>query len=204
MNLLHYDDWKDTDAVKTLIYFLDTVVTDFLTKLEADRDSKQLDKQRIFLFMEKAYHFAKQHRALGLGALGWHSYLQSRMIAFESKQAAQLNYQMFKDIQDKSYQASAELAMMFGEPEMLIGNGRRNTTLNAIAPTTSSAFILGQVSQSIEPIWSNCYVKDIAKELKVWGATIAFDKHGHSDTIQFDKEEDLTWFLLKWDKRTGD
>jgi len=163
MNLLHYDDWKDTDAVKTLIYFLDTVVTDFLTKLEADRDSKQLDKQRIFLFMEKAYHFAKQHRALGLGALGWHSYLQSRMIAFESKQAAQLNYQMFKDIQDKSYQASAELAMMFGEPEMLIGKGRRNTTLNAIAPTTSSAFILGQVSQSIEPIWSNCYVKDIAK-----------------------------------------
>jgi ribonucleoside-diphosphate reductase alpha chain len=163
MNLLHYDQWKETDAVETLIYFLDTVVTDFLTKLEAYRDSNQLDKQKIFLFMEKAYHFAKQHRALGLGVLGWHSYLQSQMIAFESKQAAQLNHAIFQQIQAKSYQASAELAVMFGEPEMLTGKGRRNTTLNAIAPTTSSAFILGQVSQSIEPIWSNCYVKDIAK-----------------------------------------
>jgi len=70
---------------------------------------------------------------------------------------------VFKLIKDKSYAASEELAKMFGEPEYLEGYGRRNVTLNAIAPTTSSAFILGQVSQSIEPIWSNCYVKDVAK-----------------------------------------
>jgi ribonucleoside-diphosphate reductase alpha chain len=163
MNLLHYDQWKDTDAVQTLVYFLDTVVTEFISKLEVYRDSESLEQQRIFLFMEKAYRFVKEHRALGLGVLGWHSYLQSKMIAFESKQAGQLNYTIFKDIQAKSYQASAELATLFGEPEMLKGKGRRNTTLNAIAPTTSSAFILGQVSQSIEPIWRNIYVKDIAK-----------------------------------------
>ena len=163
MNMLHYHEWKDTDAVETLVYFLDTVVSEFIAKLEAYRDSQSLEDQRIFMFMEKAYRFAKSHRALGLGVLGWHSLLQSKMIAFESKEAAKLNYEIFKLIQERSYQASAELAKLFGEPEMLVGYGRRNTTLNAIAPTTSSAFILGQVSQSIEPIWRNCYVKDVAK-----------------------------------------
>ena len=113
--------------------------------------------------MEKAYNFAKRQRALGLGVLGWHSLLQSKGLPFDSKDAARLNIQVFKLIKEKSYEASAELAKMFGEPEILEGYGRRNVTLNAIAPTTSSAFILGQVSQSIEPIWSNCYVKDVAK-----------------------------------------
>ena len=68
-----------------------------------------------------------------------------------------------KLIKEKSYSASKDLAQLFGEPKVLKGTGRRNTTLNAIAQTTSSAFILGQVSQGIEPIWSNIYVKDIAK-----------------------------------------
>jgi ribonucleoside-diphosphate reductase alpha chain len=163
MNLLHYDAWKDTDAVETLVYFLDTVVTEFLNKLEAYRDAPDLESQRIFLFMEKAYTFAKENRALGLGVLGWHSLLQSKMMDFEGRDAAKLNLEIFRRIKEKSYQASADLAVRFGEPEMLKGKGRRNTTLNAIAPTTSSAFILGQVSQSIEPIWRNCYVKDIAK-----------------------------------------
>ena len=74
--------------------------------------------------------------------------------------------EVFKLIKEKSYKASEDLANIFGEPDYLEGYGRRNVTLNAIAPTTSSAFILGQVSQSIEPIWSHCYVKDVAK-LKV-------------------------------------
>ena len=85
------------------------------------------------------------------------------MISFDSKEAFDLNSQIFKFIKERSYQASEELADRFGEPEVLKGYGRRNTTLNAIAPTTSSAFILGQVSQGVEPIWSNIYVKDIAK-----------------------------------------
>lgn len=163
INILHYDEWKDTDAVETLTYFLDAIVTEFLEKLEAYRDSADEDDKKTFLFMERAYTFAKQHRALGLGVLGWHSYLQSNMIDFESREAAKLNYNIFKMIRERTYAASAEMAEKYGEPEVLKGYGRRNTTLMAVAPTTSSAFILGQVSQGIEPVWSNCYVKDIQK-----------------------------------------
>src|SRR5690606_30823889 len=163
MNLLHYDDWKDTDAVEAMIYFLDAVMTEFLTKLERLRDSEKAEDRKAFEFMERAYNFAKANRALGLGALGWHSYLQSKMIPFESLDASKLNAWIFRFIQDRALKASKELAELYGEPEILKGCGRRNTTLTAVAPTTSSAFILGQVSQSIEPIWSNNYVKDVAK-----------------------------------------
>ena len=163
MNLLHYDKWENTDAVETLTYFLDAVMEEFITKLEVYKNSTDRDDQLTFTFMEKAYNFAKDNRALGLGALGWHSLLQSKMLPFDSEEAFKLNSEIFKTIKDKSYKASEELAKLFGEPAVLKGYGRRNTTLNAIAPTTSSAFILGQVSQGIEPIWSNSYVKDIAK-----------------------------------------
>jgi ribonucleoside-diphosphate reductase alpha chain len=163
MNLLHYDEWKDTDAVETMVYFLDSVVTEFLTKLENIRDNGTREGVRAFDFMERAYNFAKRQRALGLGVLGWHSLLQKRDLPFDTRETAKLNVEVFKFIEDKSYKASKELSKLFGEPEYLKGYGRRNVTLNAIAPTTSSAFILGQVSQSIEPIWSNCYVKDMAK-----------------------------------------
>ena len=163
INLLHYDKWKDTDAVETMIYFLDAVITEFLTKLECYRDSDSNDDKQTFLFMERAYNFAKDNRALGMGVLGWHSLLQSKSLPFDSQDAFDLNSEVFKLIKSNSYKASAELAEKFGEPQTLKGYGRRNATLNAIAPTTSSAFILGQVSQGIEPIWSNIYVKDIAK-----------------------------------------
>lgn len=163
LNLLHYEKWKDTDAVETMIYFLDAIITEFLEKLEAYRDSENRDDRQTFLFMERAYNFSKENRALGLGVLGWHSLLQSQMLAFDSQEAYNLNSEIFRVIKERSYKASEELAEKFGEPEVLKGYGRRNATLNAIAPTTSSAFILGQVSQGIEPIWSNIYVKDIAK-----------------------------------------
>ncbi|MAD12294.1 MAG: ribonucleoside-diphosphate reductase subunit alpha [Flavobacteriaceae bacterium] len=163
INLVHYDKWKDTDAVETMIYFLDALITEFLEKLEAFKNSSNRDDQQTFLFMERAYNFAKEHRALGMGTLGWHSLLQSKMLPFDSQKAYDLNSEVFKRLKQNSYKASEELARKFGEPKLLKGYGRRNTTLNAIAPTTSSAFILGQVSQGIEPIWSNIYVKDIAK-----------------------------------------
>ena len=163
INVLHYDKWKDTDAVETMIYFLDAVITEFLEKLERYKNSPNLDDQQTFLFMERAYNFSKDNRALGMGALGWHSLLQSKMLPFDSQEAYNLNSEVFKLIQKRSNVASKHLAEKFGEPELLKGYGRRNTTLNAIAPTTSSAFILCQVSQGIEPIWSNIYVKDIAK-----------------------------------------
>jgi len=163
VNVLHYDKWKDTDAVETMVYFLDAVITEFIDKLEAYRDSESREHRQTFLFMERAYNFAKENRSLGLGVLGWHSLLQSRKLPFNSQEAFNLNSEIFKGIKEKSYKASKELADKFGEPAVLKGYGRRNATLNAIAPTTSSAFILGQVSQGIEPIWSNIYVKDIAK-----------------------------------------
>ena len=163
VNLLHYDKWKDTDAVETMVYFLDAVVTEFLTKLERYRDSVSNDDKQTFLFMKRAYNFAKDNRALGLGVLGWHSLLQSKSLPFDSQDAFDLNSEVFRLIKSHSYKASSELATKFGEPKTLKGYGRRNATLNAVAPTTSSAFILGQVSQGIEPIWSNIYVKDIAK-----------------------------------------
>ncbi len=163
INLLHYDKWKDTDAVETMVYFLDAVITEFLEKLESYKNSTDREDQQTFLFMERAYNFAKENRALGMGTLGWHSLLQSKMLPFDSQKAYDLNNEVFKKLKENSYKASKHLAEKFGEPELLKGYGRRNSTLNAIAPTTSSAFILGQVSQGIEPIWSNIYVKDIAK-----------------------------------------
>lgn len=146
-----------------MIYFLDAVMTEFITKLENMRDSDSIELQSTFAFMEKAYNFAKRHRALGLGTLGLHSYYQSNSIPFESIEASRKNIEIHRFVQEKSHKATVELAKLFGEPELLKGYGRRNTVTNAIAPTTSSAFILGQVSQSIEPLFSNSYVKDLAK-----------------------------------------
>jgi ribonucleoside-diphosphate reductase alpha chain len=143
--------------------FLDAVMEEFILKLEALRDHEESEKRRAFSFMERAYNFAKANRALGLGVLGYHSLLQSKGLAFESQEASELNKEVFKLIKEKADSATKELGARLGEPEVLKGYGRRNTTLLAIAPTTSSAFILGQVSQGIEPIWSNCYVKDVAK-----------------------------------------
>jgi len=163
MNLLHFDEWKDTDAVETLTYFMDAVMTEFITKLEAYRDSDNIEDRQAFHFMERAYNFAKNHRAIGIGVLGWHSFLQSKMISLESVEAGSYNVWIARTIQTKSLKASEELAELFGEPPVLKGYGRRNSTLLATAPTTSSAFILGQVSQSIEPLFSNNYVKDLAK-----------------------------------------
>ncbi|NBO22127.1 ribonucleoside-diphosphate reductase subunit alpha [bacterium] len=151
MNLERWEDWKDTDAVETMIWFLDAVMTEFINKTEGMK------------FMDAPRKFAIRHRALGLGVLGWHSLLQSKMIAFESMEAKLLNTTIWKNIREKADKASTELAKVFGEPELLEGYGRRNTTTLAIAPTTSSSFILGQVSPSIEPNNSNYYVKDLAK-----------------------------------------
>lgn len=166
INVLWYDDWKDTDLVETMTYFLDAVMQEFIDKLAALRDSEDPEKRQAFYFMERAYNFASQNRALGMGVLGWHSLLQKKRLAFESEAAAALNEEVFKTIGDRAKAASSSLGQEYGEPALLEGYGRRNTTTMAIAPTTSSAFILGQVSQGIEPVWSNCYVKDVAK-LKV-------------------------------------
>lgn len=151
LNILYFDEWKDTDAVELLVYFLDAVMSEFITKAEKIR------------FMERPVRFAQRHRALGIGWLGWHSYLQSKVIPFESFEAKNLNIKVAKNIKEAAYAASAKMAAEYGEPEVLKGYGRRHTTLMAIAPTKSSAFILGQVSEGIEPNRANYYIKDLAK-----------------------------------------
>jgi ribonucleoside-diphosphate reductase alpha chain len=151
MNALHYDDWKGTRAVKIMTAFLDAVYTEFIQK------AKDLP------FMEKAVRFAEEHRSIGIGVLGYHSYLQSKMIPFESIQARSINRAIFKTIEADSTEMSKALALMGGEPKVLEGYGVRHSTRMAVAPTTSSSFILGQVSPSIEPLQSNYFTKDLAK-----------------------------------------
>lgn len=151
MNLELYDEWKDTDAVKLAIYFLDAVLSEFIEKTEGN------------YYLQEARNFALRHRALGLGVLGYHSYLQRNMIPFESMEAKMFNAKAFKQIQEQSIQASKELAGIYGEPDMLKGYGLRNTTTMAVAPTTSSSAILGQTSPGIEPFASNYYKAGLAK-----------------------------------------
>lgn len=151
VNALYYDEWKDTDAVEVVAYLLDAVMTEFI------------EKAKKIKFMDRAVRFAERHRALGIGILGWHSYLQSKMIPFESMMAKNLNVEIIKNLKTAAYAASAKLAVEYGEPELLKGYKRRNTTLLAIAPTKSSAFILGQVSESTEPHRANIFIKDLQK-----------------------------------------
>jgi ribonucleoside-diphosphate reductase alpha chain len=151
MNILYYDDWKNTDAVEMIVYFLDAVMEEFIRKASK------------IAYMHRAQWFAEAHRALGLGWLGWHSYLQSKNIAWESMEAKLRNVEVAKNIFNAAYAASQKMAKEYGEPELLKGYGRRHTTLMAIAPTTSSSFILGQVSKSIEPFLANFMITDLAK-----------------------------------------
>lgn len=176
LNLLHWDEIKNTDAVETMIYFLDTVNEEFIKKTEN------------MMFMKHPHNFAKNQRALGLGALGWHSLLQSKMLPFESMEAKMLNNSIWRTIRERADKATVELAQMFGEPELLKGTGRRNVTTLSIAPTTSSSFILGQVSPSIEPLNSNYFVKKLAK------GSFTYKNPYLKDTLKkYGKNDDETW-----------
>jgi len=151
LNLETWEEWKDTDAVETLVCFLDAVMSEFIEKTEGMK------------FMDAPRKFAINQRAIGVGVLGWHSLLQSKMISFESMDAKMLNNQIWQSIRKKADKASEDMSRTHGEPPLLVGYNRRNATTLAVAPTTSSSFILGQVSPSIEPLNSNYFVKDLAK-----------------------------------------
>ncbi len=172
MNLELYNEWKDTNAVQLATYFLDAVLSEFIEKTKENK------------YLQSARNFAIRHRAIGLGVMGWHSFLQKERIAFESFEAKQWNAKIFKDIQNEAQLASQQLAKEYGEPEVMEGYGMRNATLMAIAPTTSSSAILGQTSPGIEPYSSNYYKAGLAK-----GNFIRKNKHlqelleekGHND-----------------------
>lgn len=158
MNLAKWDEWKDTNAVEVLTYFLDAVMEEFIRK-SADLPG-----------LRRAHKFAKNHRALGLGALGWHSLLQQKFIPFGSLIANSLNNHIFRHINEATNRASNALAVAYGQAPVAaeLKLGRRNTTLMAVAPTASSSFILGQVSPSIEPLHSNYHIKGLAKTTHVY------------------------------------
>ena len=176
MNLELYDEWKDTDAVKLAIYFLDAVLSEFIEKTEGN------------FYLTSARNFAIKHRALGLGVLGYHSYLQRNMIPFESFEATQFNAKVFKQIKEQAESASRELASIYGEPEIMKGYGMRNATLLAIAPTTSSSAILGQTSPGIEPFSSNYYKAGLAK-----GNFIRKNKYLSKLLAEKDIDNEETW-----------
>lgn len=152
-NILHFDEWKDTDWTETMVYFLDTVMEEYIQKTSKMR------------YMERPWRFAKNWRALGLGTLGYHTALQSKMLPFDSAAARRFNIDVHKTLQEQSYEASRKMALEYGEAELMKGTGQRHLTLNAIAPTTSSSIILGQVSQSIEPWDANIFENDNAKSV---------------------------------------
>jgi ribonucleoside-diphosphate reductase alpha chain len=182
MNLERWEEWKNTDAVEMMVYFLDAVMSEFIEKTEGVR------------FMEASRKFAINQRALGIGVLGWHSLLQSKMISFESMEAKMLNNLIWKNIRERADSASRELANIYGRAPIFdsmpetVNYTRRNTTTLAVAPTTSSSFILGQVSPSIEPLNSNYYVRDLAK------GKFTYRNPSLKELLKTkDKDDDDTW-----------
>lgn len=151
MNIEMFDYWKHTDAVRVALYLADAVLNDFIRKNKNNP------------LVERAVRFAENHRAIGIGASGYHSYLQENMIPFESIAARSLNNLIFKTIRDQAYQASREMFELYGASEMMSPYKRRHSCLLAIAPNTSSSMIMGQQSQSIEPFIANAYVRKTNK-----------------------------------------
>lgn len=139
MNLYKYDEWKDTSAIFDATVFLDCLVSDFLAKSEGIPG------------LEKVREFTKRGRAIGLGVLGFSSYLQKNKIPFESLQAMFLNREIFRNLQDQTEKASEWLAEELGEPEWCKGYGKRFTHTTALAPTKSTSILMGGVSESVFP-----------------------------------------------------
>src|SRR5690625_4886442 len=139
MNLYRYDEWKDEGAIYDSTVFLDCVVEDFIKKSEGISG------------LEKVRDFTLRGRAIGLGVLGFSSYLQKKRIPFESLEAQFLNNQIFKQLHDESLEASKDLAEMLGEPEWCKGYGLRHTHRTALAPTKSSSLLQGGMSESVFP-----------------------------------------------------
>jgi len=139
LNVAKYDEWKDTDTIYWATIFLDCVASEFI------------EKGKTIPGIEAAIRSTEKGRALGLGVCGFHTYLQSKMIPFESLEAQFFNTRLFKELDEKSLEASKYLAELLGEPEWCKGYGVRNTHRMAIAPTKSSAIFMGNVSEGINP-----------------------------------------------------
>jgi ribonucleoside-diphosphate reductase alpha chain len=150
LNLAKYDEWKDTDLVETSIYFLDGVMEEFIQKTNGKES------------MIRSHRHAKKGRALGLGVMGWHTFLQQKNLPFNSIASTAWTHTIFSQIKMQAEAASRKMAMEYGEPAWCKGTGTRNTHLLAIAPTVSNSRI-NSCSAGIEPQPANVYVFNGAK-----------------------------------------
>lgn len=150
LNLAKYDEWKDTDIVDIAIRFLDGVMQEFIDKSNG-KDS-----------LIRTHRHAKKGRALGLGVMGWHTFLQQKGLPFNSIASTAWTHTIFSDIRQKAEATSRKLAKEYGEPAWCKGTGMRNTHLMAVAPTVSNSRI-NSCSAGIEPIPANIYTFNGAK-----------------------------------------
>jgi ribonucleoside-diphosphate reductase alpha chain len=151
LNLAKYDEWKDTDTVQLSIYFLDGVMQEFIEKTSGKES------------MVRTNNHAKKGRALGLGVMGWHTFLQQKQVPFNSIASTAYTHNVFSKIKVEAEAASRQLAVEYGEPVWCRGTGMRNTHLLAIAPTVSNSVITGGISAGIEPLPANIYTFNGAK-----------------------------------------
>jgi ribonucleoside-diphosphate reductase alpha chain len=151
LNLAKYDEWKDTDTVQLSVYFLDGVMQEFIEKTSGKES------------MVRTNNHAKKGRALGLGVMGWHTFLQQKGLPFNSIASTAHTHNIFSKIKNEAEAASRQLAVEYGEPLWCRGTGMRNTHLLAIAPTVSNSVITGGISAGIEPLPANIYTFNGAK-----------------------------------------
>lgn len=179
-NLSLWEEWKDTDFIYYLTYFLDGIMQEFI------------DNSKDVTGLEFARNSAMKGRALGIGGMGWHTLLQKKGLSFESLQAKILNGLIWKTIDEQSLKASQDLAIKFGEPEWCTGVGVRNTLRTAIAPTVSNSIIMSSVdedlSPSVEPIAANAFVQRSAK-----GTFIRKNKILEKLLVSKNKNDNETW-----------
>jgi ribonucleoside-diphosphate reductase alpha chain len=178
LNLAKYNEWKDTDLIYDSIWFLDGVLEEFIQKAKGMRG------------FENSVRTAEKGRALGLGVLGWHTYLQQRGVSFEGLQAQFETRKIFSQIRIESERASRALAEAYGEPLWCRDTGFRNTHLRAIAPTVSNSKLAGGVSAGIEPIPANIWTDQSAKGTFIRKNPILeeyFERMGHNNKKVWDK-----------------
>ena len=151
LNLAKYDEWKNTNIIHDSIWFLDGVLEEFIQKAKYRKG------------FENSVRSAEKGRALGLGVLGWHTYLQEKGLPFEGLLAQYETRRIFSQIKIESERASMALADAYGEPLWCVGTGMRNTHLRAVAPTVSNSKLSGNVSPGIEPWAANIFTEQSAK-----------------------------------------
>lgn len=183
LNIAKYDEWRDTNTIELSIRFLDAVMEEFIQKAEGNEA------------IIKALNFAKESRALGLGVLGYHSYLQAKSWTFDSKEATKFNKAFFKDLKEKAVASSVKLGAEKGVPDWALELGRRNTHVIALAPTVSNSAICGGFSKSIEPLEINAGFEDGAK-----GNFPFYNKELRKVLKAHNKDNDAVWASISANK----